>query len=146
MGEQESDLHAKEIFSRSRCLPFSCGALRYMAPEVAYGQQSISPASDVYSLGLLLWSLISGVDPYKGITRSSFYSSVVHYGERPCCKISWPEPIRDIVRLCWSTDPESRPSASAVSAFSLSLKPPSPYNTKPNTTTYLDLTGRNGSQ
>ncbi len=121
MGEQGSDLSMKRFFSRSRCFPFSCGALRYMAPEVACGQQSISPASDIYSLGLLLWSLISGVDPYAGINRSSFYSSIVRNEERPCCKTSWPEPIMDIVRLCWSTDPECRPGASAVSAFSLSL-------------------------
>ncbi len=109
----------ENILSRPRCLPFSCGALRYMAPEVAIGQQPISPASDVYSVGLLLWSMISGVDPYDGITRSTFYNIVVHNGTRPSCKTSWPEPLNDVIRLCWSQDPEARPSISTVSALSL---------------------------
>ncbi len=90
-----------------------------MAPEVASKEASVSPASDVYSLGLLLWSLVSGVDPYEDITRSSFYSRVVHYEERPDCNISWPEPLRNIVHLCWSANPESRPSVATVSALSI---------------------------
>ncbi len=121
IGKQGGSFTFEDLLTTSRRLPFSCGALRYMAPEVATGQEPISPASDVYSLGLLIWSLISGVDPYEGTTRSSFYSSVVHYGERPCCSISWPEPLRDIVCLCWSANPESRPNVSTVSALSLSL-------------------------
>ena len=46
-----------------RCLTWNVGTLRYMAPEVAQGQDYFYPA-DVYSFGILLWEVCSLVKPY----------------------------------------------------------------------------------
>ncbi|MCS6975501.1 MAG: protein kinase [Gemmatales bacterium] len=42
------------------------GSLDYMAPEVARGEQAIDIRSDIYSLGLTLYALITGKPPYEG--------------------------------------------------------------------------------
>ncbi len=42
------------------------GTLRYMAPEQWLDASRISPASDVYSLGALLYFLLTGKDPNEG--------------------------------------------------------------------------------
>lgn len=42
------------------------GSLDYMAPEVARGEQAIDIRSDIYSLGLTLYALVTGKPPYDG--------------------------------------------------------------------------------
>ncbi len=49
------------------------GTLAYMSPEQA-GQQPIVPASDLYSLGCVLYLCVTGDKPYRGPTREVLIS------------------------------------------------------------------------
>lgn len=48
----------------------------YMSPEQATGDHEISPATDIYALGVVIWELLTGRPPYSG--RSSTAIIVQH--------------------------------------------------------------------
>ena len=43
------------------------GTPAWMAPEVL-GRQSVSPATDVYGLGLIFWEMLTAEKPFEGKT------------------------------------------------------------------------------
>jgi serine/threonine protein kinase len=53
------------------------GTLAYMAPEIKKGQTQSSHASDVYSIGILLWELFAGRRPCneKGLHLTCIYAA-----------------------------------------------------------------------
>lgn len=55
------------------------GTAEYMAPELA--EEDASPASDIYSLGILLYQMLTGDVPFKGTTPVGTF--IKHLSERP---------------------------------------------------------------
>ncbi|MHB0994842.1 MAG: protein kinase domain-containing protein [Elusimicrobiales bacterium] len=51
------------------------GTLRYMAPE-AFSNREASPASDIYSLGTMLYELVTMEHPFKGDNTAAFIKAV----------------------------------------------------------------------
>jgi tetratricopeptide (TPR) repeat protein len=51
------------------------GTLRYMAPE-NFSNREASPASDIYSLGTVLYELVTLEHPFKGDTTAAFIKAV----------------------------------------------------------------------
>ncbi len=88
-------------------------AMRLMTPEYAAPEQvrgePVSPATDVYSLGVLLYELLTGHRPYRLRNRSP------HEMARVICEEEPPHPS---VRITSPEDllPANQPSASSASA------------------------------
>lgn len=92
------------------------GTLSYMPPEAL---QSIhykpSTASDVYSYGVLLWSIITGKEPYGG-AASSLVRFRIPQGDRPdltlitLSGIAGLGELVELMRSCWDQDAHRRPS------------------------------------
>ncbi|XP_051555316.1 receptor-interacting serine/threonine-protein kinase 3-like isoform X2 [Myxocyprinus asiaticus] len=92
------------------------GTLSYMPPE-ALESVNYKPnkASDIYSYGVLLWSIITGEEPYAD-AHSSMVRFRIPLGDRPDLTLidhSKAEGLDDIVQLmtaCWTQKPNQRPS------------------------------------
>jgi len=48
------------------------GTAMYMSPEQIHETRSVTPSSDIYSLGVVLWQMVSGKKPYATETLSAF--------------------------------------------------------------------------
>ncbi|MCH9654822.1 MAG: protein kinase [Planctomycetes bacterium] len=70
------------------------GTAGYIAPEIISCRSLPTPATDIYSLGVLLWTLVTGTLPEKPFTLFSVEDDLA--------------PISRIVRRCLSDDPNKR--------------------------------------
>ena len=48
------------------------GTAMYMSPEQIHETRSVTPRSDIYSLGVVLWQMVTGKKPYSTETLSAF--------------------------------------------------------------------------
>ncbi|XP_038852898.1 proto-oncogene serine/threonine-protein kinase mos [Salvelinus fontinalis] len=93
------------------------GTYTHRAPELLKGED-VSPKSDIYSLGITLWQMITREQPYTGDRQYVLYA-VVAYDLRPSVtdesfKSHHGGLCRSIVSKCWSGEPSWRPSAQDV--------------------------------
>lgn len=92
------------------------GSEAYMAPEVLGGESRADERSDVYSLGVVLFELLSGERPFLGDGRAGFRVRVLA-GETPSVRSAHAGVSEDADRVCrkaMARDPASRyPSAQA---------------------------------
>ena len=76
------------------------GTLQYMPPEQAQGlMREIDARSDVYSLGAMLYQLITGRPPFAGNTTFSIINKVLNFPPVPPTQIK-PHISKDIETIC----------------------------------------------
>ena len=92
------------------------GTPAYLAPERLTGDV-IVPASDVYALGVLLYRLLSGDSPWSVESTTQMLRAHVYQDPTPLPPLPGvPPAVTDLIDRCLRKDPDSRPSASEVSA------------------------------
>ncbi len=82
------------------------GTLSHMAPEILLGGAA-DRRSDVWSLGVLLFEMLTGTLPFPGRTPFETTSAILHDGPVPLPR-SVPLPVRLVVGRCLSKDPVRR--------------------------------------
>lgn len=83
------------------------GTLDYLSPEQARGQ-SVDGRSDIYSLGLLLYEMLSGERPFTGETAEEVLAQRTLASPRELKDSSVPAALLKILKRCLAVDPADR--------------------------------------
>src|SRR5436190_17107099 len=83
------------------------GNLPYIAPEVITGKGT-SFASDIYSIGMLMWEISSGQPPFFNKHNYDLVIKIIS-GMRPKIVPGTPSEYRELMEQCWDADPTIRP-------------------------------------
>jgi eukaryotic-like serine/threonine-protein kinase len=102
--------------------PVIAGTPSYMSPEQASGQITrIGPASDIYSLGAVLYHCLAGRPPFEGTDSLSVIRQVCE--EEPpslrSIESSIPQGLDEIALCCMHKDPACRYASAAALGFQL---------------------------
>ncbi|HXV60216.1 MAG TPA: protein kinase [Vicinamibacteria bacterium] len=85
------------------------GTLSYMSPEQAAGKL-VDPRSDIFSLGIVFFEMLTAEKPFKGDNPATILSSVIKDTPPPVDAIdpSIPRELVRIVKRCLVKDPDRR--------------------------------------
>ena len=85
------------------------GTVNYMSPEQVRGEQ-VDHRTDIFSLGILLYEMVSGQQPFRGKSSADVVSSVLR--DRPPTvtelNASLPHHLGRVIHRCLDKDPEKR--------------------------------------
>lgn len=81
------------------------GSVRYMSPEQARGKET-DQRTDVWSLGVVLYEILTGKNPFEGETISDSLAAVIHVEPAPLEDV--PEELQRILRKALKKNPEIR--------------------------------------
>lgn len=96
------------------------GTVQYLAPEQAGGKPA-SPATDVYSLGIVAYEALAGKRPFRGESQVAIAMAQIKETP-PELPSSIPSAVRALVMSCMAKKPEGRPaSAHDLSQAALAL-------------------------
>jgi len=86
------------------------GTPMWMAPEIIMGKKYTEKA-DVYAFGIILWELLTRLEPYEDKEPMQIVVQVVNEGLRPLMTREFDQsPLSPLIRDCWSANPDERPS------------------------------------
>jgi uncharacterized protein (TIGR02145 family) len=90
------------------------GTATYMSPEQIHETRSVTSRSDIYSLGVVLWQMVTGMKPYTTETLSAFQLQLKIVNEPlPLTGTNWDSLIQK------ATEKDSQQRYADISAFQL---------------------------
>lgn len=90
--------------------------LMHIAPET-FKESKISQKSDVYSYGILMYKIFTGLNPFPNSFTIVDLADDVVVGQRPQIPSSIPEKLKKLMEKCWSINPFERPNFSEICDF-----------------------------
>jgi Tol biopolymer transport system component len=95
------------------------GTVTSMSPEQVEGKE-VDQRSDIFSLGVLLYEMLSGKRPFSGDSHAAVMNAIVN-ADAPDLPANVPEAIAGIVRRCLEKLPERRFQSAADLGYALRL-------------------------
>ncbi|EXX62915.1 kinase-like domain-containing protein [Rhizophagus irregularis DAOM 181602=DAOM 197198] len=91
------------------------GVLPYIAPEILRGQ-NYTKAADIYSFGIIMYEVISGLFPYYDLSHDENLAIKICQGLRPRFNnIKVPQLIVHLIKRCLDANPLNRPKEREIS-------------------------------
>jgi len=108
---------AIEAGSRLTVTGAAVGTPTYMSPEQAVGERDIDGRTDIYSLGVIGYQMLTGRVPFTAANPMALL--LKHVGERPRpiadLRSDAPKPFRDVIERALLKEPEERwPTAASL--------------------------------
>ncbi|MCI0663980.1 MAG: SUMF1/EgtB/PvdO family nonheme iron enzyme [Acidobacteria bacterium] len=90
------------------------GTPQYMSPEQCQGKP-LDPSSDIYSIGIILYEMLTGVVPFDGDSAIQVVVKQLHDAPQPIHELSpnVPAPLAQIVMRALEKEPRNRPTSAA---------------------------------
>ena len=106
-------------FGYSTCIPnekkikLFNGAPFNKAPEVVMKQEHCGPPVDIWAMGVLLFTMLTGKYPYRGASDCELYDNIckANYQLSDDVNDSLSAHVKDLLALMFATNPDDRPSA-----------------------------------
>jgi len=98
-----------------------CGTPQWASPEIFRGESSGDVKSDVYSLLVVLWELLTLEMPYEGVDRRKLDELIGKKGSRLPIPKGIPPELTQLFEAGWSENPNDRPSADTIVSVLTSL-------------------------
>ncbi len=85
------------------------GTPAYMSPEQVLGRP-VQGSADIFSLGIVLYEMLTGTRPFKGENLSAIFNAITQYNPSPPNKLNSqvPRQLSSAVMKCLSKEPERR--------------------------------------
>lgn len=97
------------------------GTVQYLSPEQASGHPA-SPATDIYSLGIVAYECLAGKRPFTGESQVAIAMAQINE-QPPALPATVAEPVQNLVMAMIAKKPEERPaSAAAVARAATALR------------------------
>ena len=95
---------------------FPLGNPSYMSPELLMGDGAMEAASDVYSLGCILYQLLTGHPPHAGASTRTMLAARIREPAAPMAARQYPRPsgLDALVAAMLEREQGARPSSAAV--------------------------------
>lgn len=119
------------------------GTPQYMSPEQCMGNP-LDPRSDIYSIGVLLYEMLTGEVPFDGESTIQVVYNQLHLMPRPVRELvpAIPEPVAQVIMRALEKEPDKRQSSASQLSEELKralsggpmeeiIVPPDPLGTRP---------------
>ncbi|KAJ1640664.1 kinase-like domain-containing protein [Pavlovales sp. CCMP2436] len=122
MGIVHGDLKPLNMLLKNGSVKLYVGTLPYCAPEIIESPRRILPSADVYSFGVALWEMCTGLFPWEGLLAHNRHKElkqrVVTFAERPDAQ-SCPAPLQTLMKACWTAAPLARPTFEVLASIEM---------------------------
>lgn len=98
-----------------KLMNFFCGTPSYMPPEIVNKEEYIGFYADIWSLGVLLFTLLSGTFPYRGVTEKELYSRITK--AKFTCPTYFSDNCIFLINKMLETNPHNRPNCDQVNYY-----------------------------
>ena len=96
-----------------------------MAPELL-DSNTFTEKTDVYAYGMIVFEVLTGDNPWRGLNQMQIMMQVCIKKERPTIDVDAPADLVALMRRSWDHEPDARPDFAAIKAELLGSGPETP--------------------